>query len=209
LKNHQKEHSNYYGELVRAEIRSFPVQMDYILFVSGLSFIVFAWACRKLVNDRLPAWGWLAVMDDYLAKPVSSEHLASAIGKLLDDQPDAGRAAPGGPAAQAVVFDRPALLARVLHDEAILRTLVETFLEDFPGRMVLLRNSVDRCDAQAAANQAHAVKGAAANMGGMALSEAAARMEQAGKAGRTQELAGLLQQLERQFEILKNEMNGA
>lgn len=54
-------------------------------------------------------------------------------------------------------------------------------------------------DADAAAGRAHTIKGAAVNVGAMALSATAAEVEKAARAGRRDDVIALLPELVRQF----------
>jgi two-component system sensor histidine kinase/response regulator len=152
-----------------------------------------------------------AGMDDYISKPIEPQALAAALekwGEILRAKSPAA-AAPrdaaepfGGPP----VFDRPALIARLMGDEELAETIIEGFLEDVPKRILALKEHLDRGDAGSAGGQAHAVKGASANVGGMALSAAAAEVEKACKTGSREELAFLRAEVERQFALLKTSM---
>jgi PAS domain S-box-containing protein len=152
-----------------------------------------------------------AGMDDYISKPIAPQALAEALEKWVETPQ--GRSpsvsAPGGaaePSAGPPVFDRQAFMARLMGDEDLAKTIIAGFLEDIPKRILALRTHLDRGDAGSAGGQAHAIKGAAANVGGMALSAVASEIEEAGKAGRREELAALVPEIERQFALLKTRM---
>ncbi len=159
-----------------------------------------------------------AGMDDYLSKPISPPALVEALekwsGKAREtpslSEPGVGAA----PAAEtprevgestggAPVFDRQALVARLLGDEALAKDIIAGFLDDSAKQMEALRAFVGRGDADSAGGKAHAIKGAAANVGGLALSAAARELEKAARAGRMEEAPALLTEVERQFERLK------
>lgn len=130
-----------------------------------------------------------AGMDDYISKPIVPQALAEALEKWVENarKPSPSDAASRGAAESfggLPVFDRQALMARLMGDEDLARTIIAGFLEDVPKRILALRGHLDRGDAGSAGGQAHALKGAAANVGGMALSAVASEMEEAGKAGR-------------------------
>ncbi|MDD8025135.1 MAG: PAS domain S-box protein [Acidobacteriota bacterium] len=152
-----------------------------------------------------------AGMDDYLSKPIAPQALADAIGKWVptaQERPP-GDLAPGGEipaAASPSVFDRPALTARLLGDADLVKAIIDGFLEDMPKQIQTLKGHVERHDAEAAGKQAHTIKGAAANAGGLALSAAAGEMERAGRAGGWEKIAALLSELEGQFERLRTAM---
>jgi len=152
-----------------------------------------------------------AGMDDYISKPISPRALAEALEKWMDKDQEHQLAAHAPseetePSAAPPVFDRQALSARLMGDEDLLREIIAVFLEDMPKQLQALKKHIDRHDAGSAGNQAHAVKGAAANVGGMAFSAAAGEMEKAGKAGRPEEIAALMPELERQFDLLRARM---
>jgi signal transduction histidine kinase/CheY-like chemotaxis protein/HPt (histidine-containing phosphotransfer) domain-containing protein len=155
-----------------------------------------------------------AGMDDYVSKPIAPQALAQALDKWLareGEQPFAGIvpiaavapvARPGG----ELVFDRQALLNRLMGDEDLVREIVAGFVKDIPNQLGALHKHLGAGDATAAGLQAHTIKGAAANMGGMALSGVALEMEKAGKAGKLERLTALVPELERQFELLRMRM---
>jgi PAS domain S-box-containing protein len=152
-----------------------------------------------------------AGMDDYITKPIAPQALAEALEKWMDKAQKQPLAAPtpGGetkPSADPPIFDRQALSARLMADADLLREIIAGFLEDMPRQLQALKRHLDRHDAGSAGNQAHAIKGAAANAGGMALSAAAGEMEKAGKTGRPEEIAALMPELERQFDLLRTKM---
>lgn len=64
-------------------------------------------------------------------------------------------------------------------------------------------------DATQAAAQAHKIKGASANVGGMALSALALTMEQAGKTGELESIRQALPELEQRIVQLKTAMEEA
>ncbi len=169
-----------------------------------------------------------AGMDDYLSKPILPQALSDMLGKWLvpgDLAPLTGDAAglarrvgvatanvgAGGDDASGrlpapVLFDRQAFLARLMGDEALVKEIAAEFLNDMPAQLEKLRRHVALGDADLAGRQAHSIKGATANVGGMALSAVASEMEQAAKAGRLEAIAALMPELERQFGLLKEAM---
>ncbi len=140
-------------------------------------------------RDRCLAAG----MDDYLSKPLLADALRAVLDRWLHVAGAAG--ADPGPALpsreEPVVFDRAALTARLLGDEALVRTVVGKFLEDLPATLAKLRASLESHDPAGAARHAHALKGAAANLGGVLLRAVAAEMEEAARAGQLGQLQAL------------------
>ncbi|MCX6560185.1 MAG: PAS domain S-box protein [Candidatus Aminicenantes bacterium] len=152
-----------------------------------------------------------AGMNDYLSKPISPRALADALEKWVppaqegpsQDLPASGEMPPAdGPP----VFDRPALKARLMGDADLVKAIIAGFLEDMPKQIQALKGLLERRDAEAAGRQAHTIKGAAANAGGLALSAAAGKMEQAGRAGEWEAIASLVPELEMQFDRLDTAM---
>jgi HPt (histidine-containing phosphotransfer) domain-containing protein len=80
-------------------------------------------------------------------------------------------------------FSTGDLLERVMEDDAVAQKIVEGFLDDMPRQIAALRGYLDSWSAPDAERQAHAIKGASANVGGEALRALAFEMEKAGKAG--------------------------
>ena len=85
-------------------------------------------------------------------------------------------------------------------------TVIAGFLEDIPKQMTALRATIERGDARKAGDYAHKIKGAAANMGGSAMSGLASAMEIAGRARDMKTMIHLMPGLEAQFERLKTEL---
>ena len=140
-----------------------------------------------------------AGMDDYISKPVSPRALAETLGKWLIRE--TAEFAPKAP-----VFNKAGMMARLMDDGALARTVAEVFLQDIPLRLAALRACLGAGDAPGAARQAHFVNDAAANVGGELLRAAALELEKAAEAG---DLAGAglrAAELEEQFGRLKRAM---
>ena len=97
-------------------------------------------------------------------------------------------------------------MARLMNDEDLSRQIIDGFLEDMPEQIKRLRTDIDDGDTGSAGNRAHTIKGAAANVGALAMSALALAMEKAGKNGYREELHNLLPELERQFNLTREHM---
>ncbi len=158
--------------------------------------------------------------DDYLAKPVSPKELADAVERWLDKSntaketvpvtaaeaapspapsTEAPAAARGDDAGPAVHFDRDALLDRTMGDEELAAEVILCFLQDTPGQISAIKESVDEGNPGAAREHAHSIKGAAANVGANHLREIAFEIEMAGKSGDCERIRGLIPELELRF----------
>jgi PAS domain S-box-containing protein len=147
-------------------------------------------------------------MDDYIPKPINPSDLSAVLQKWLTSDEDAASAGEVAseeavPDPGAVVFDRQALLTRLMDDEALAAEILSGFLEDMPLQLADLREQIDNANAEQAGIRGHTIKSAAANIGGMAFSEAALAIEKAGAAGDRGALPALLLELERQYELLR------
>jgi CheY-like chemotaxis protein/HPt (histidine-containing phosphotransfer) domain-containing protein len=157
-------------------------------------------------------------MDDYVPKPVSPQSLAEVLKKWLPrENPDEPRQplnpeippGPGSPGLAPKVFDRAAVLARLMHDEPLMRTVLETFLLDIPQQISALKGYLDSGDIPSVVRQAHTIKGASANVGGDRLRETAYKIEQAARLGDLLVAARDLPALEAEFDALKQAMTQA
>ena len=152
-----------------------------------------------------------AGMDDYISKPIAPQALAEALEKWLDkarEQPPRASAPGGetepsaGPPFSTGRRSPPGSWAMRTWS----RKSSRAFWTTCPSSFSRSKDTSTARDAGAAGKQAHAIKGAAANAGGMALSAVAGKMEKAGKAGQLEEIAALMPELERQFDLLRTKM---
>jgi PAS domain S-box-containing protein len=151
-----------------------------------------------------------AGMNDYVSKPVSPQALAEALNAwlppdALEDGSDvlASPVLVSAPEQEVPVFDRAGLLVRMMGDEALADLILTCFVELTPQQIELLREQLDSGDAVAAKRTAHALKGAASNVGGERLQRVAFEMEQAAHARNLNAARGHLPELQAQFERLK------
>ncbi len=139
-----------------------------------------------------------AGMDGHMPKPFTKADLEQALGD----------AAPSG--VSTVVADPAALevLEADLGPETVAR-LLQIFFDEAEARLA----AIEACEsgdsgplAPLAAREAHALKSAAANLGALALSDAAARLERAARDGERAEAARAAEELRPAFEAFKDAM---
>ncbi len=158
-----------------------------------------------------------AGMNDYVTKPVSPQSLAEALDKWLLKEPapiiaDQTPVLPEGAASmsdqkpEVPVFDRSGMMTRLMDDEHLARVVVEAYIEDIPRQIIALRGYLENGDVTGAERQAHAIKGASANVSGEAMRAIALEMEMDGKAGNLGAINARLAELESQFYLLKEAM---
>jgi HPt (histidine-containing phosphotransfer) domain-containing protein len=174
-----------------------------------------------------------AGMNDYVSKPISPGAVAEALDRWLSTpsaassyggnpaQPNAisqtsevsedhdrSQRASASPGGNGLVFDRSAFLERMMGDEDLAQVVMNEFLKDIPKQIEGLRLQIELRDAENAGAQAHKIKGAAANIGGIVMSALACELEKAGKMRDLNMVKTLLPELEREFERLQKVMRG-
>ena len=149
-----------------------------------------------------------AGMNDYLTKPVDLAALVVAIGRWLKGAGDVSAVVSTRTEQVAVlaVFDRAALMNRLLGDEDLAREVVEGFLADLPGQLAVLKNHVAAGAPGHVERQAHKIKGACSTVGAAAMSALAAAIERAGKAVDLVRVSFLLSTLDTEFKALQEAM---
>ncbi len=101
------------------------------------------------------------------------------------------------------VFDRQALTNRLMGDEQLAMQIVEVFLSDTPVQIENLKKAVADGDIRLAEQLSHRIKGAAANIGGIALQHAALAVEMAGRDKDIQKIVQLLPDLVEHYRRLE------
>jgi CheY-like chemotaxis protein/HPt (histidine-containing phosphotransfer) domain-containing protein len=161
-----------------------------------------------------------AGMNDYMSKPIAPKALADVLDTWLPKDAAATTArAPASPERtaavfaqepaqepEASVFDKPGMLARLMDDDDLARTVAKSFLDDIPRQMHALKESLDAGDVAGTERQAHTIKGASANVGAERLRAVAFEMEKAAQAGDVSAVQARMADLERQFDALKDAM---
>jgi PAS domain S-box-containing protein len=158
-----------------------------------------------LANERQAAMD--AGMNAFVVKPFNPEGLLQRIDTLLtasaSSVPTEGMLdrdhAPASDA--ALEFDLSGALARVDGDHAFLATLLQQFAARYGNDNVLPPTTADDATAlEHLARQAHALRGAAANVGGSALVAAAGLLEQRCRSGQLTTVAAALKTCREQLD---------
>ena len=101
------------------------------------------------------------------------------------------------------IFEKAEMLARMDDDHDLLAEIVEIFLEDAPIQISKLKQALRSNDTDLIAQQAHALKGASANISAHALRQSALAVEQAATHHHTEKIAKLINILENDYNALK------
>ncbi|MCM0082843.1 response regulator [Geomonas sp. Red32] len=189
----------------------------------GVKTPVVAMTAYALKGDREKCL--LAGADDYLSKPARPAELLSVLKKMVPDPgdgaasaaPAAGRtsvtqevtalesvsaveAAEGEAAPQPLaVFDRAELVERLGGAEEMVETFLGMFKGSASSHLEALREAVGEGDPVKVRGQAHAIKGAAANISAAKIRSLAASIEAKGKDGELSGVPELLAELETSF----------
>ena len=67
------------------------------------------------------------------------------------------------------VFNRGDFLNRLMGDENLAKSVIDTFLEDLPEQIRTLKELLEKNDRTGTHRQAHSIKGASINVGGNRL----------------------------------------
>ncbi|MBF0546182.1 MAG: response regulator [Candidatus Riflebacteria bacterium] len=121
-----------------------------------------------------------AGMDDYLTKPVKPTELGEILQKwILGKIGIPIKQATKPPTPREEIFDKPGLMERLGKDEALLKEVIDVFLEDVPTQFENIENVLKTGDFYQLSKYAHRFKGAAANVGAASLQKAGLQLEKA------------------------------
>ena len=146
-----------------------------------------------------------AGMDDYLSKPVDAVELEAALARWVPES-DADAERP-----PSVDPERLAILRELGPEDGmgLLPATAEAFRRDVPARLAALRQAIDNGGGPALSQAAHALKGAAANIGATALAGLCAELELMGRNGNHDVGLQLLSRLERELALVDAELDNA
>lgn len=151
-----------------------------------------------------------AGMNDYISKPISinmlSDKLETWLMPRFAGKNKKKRVERQSSEKELQVFDFSALMKRLMDDEKLSETVMQSFLFDIPKQIKALKKFLKDKDLSDVERQAHTIKGAAANVEGHILRSIAYEMEKAGKTGDLYGAKALMNNLEVQFERLKESM---
>ncbi len=104
------------------------------------------------------------------------------------------------------VWDRAAMLARLMGDEAIASSIAHGFVTDISRRLGGLYNNLQEGNFAVLAEQAHSIKGAAANVEAERLRAVCFELEKRARDGQPRAIRSVLDEMNREFQQLKQAM---
>ncbi len=141
--------------------------------------------------------------DGYLSKPVDVEKLETILTSYLSTEERSI------PIQQERVLDMERFRKEVPLSEAVLRKLLEAFLDNMDASLAELKNGVDAKDSEKIYQAAHYIRGGAGNLRITTLEELAVRIEKAAQENALTDYTELYGRLAATMEILKREIGDA
>lgn len=140
-----------------------------------------------------------AGIDNYVSKPFEIEHIRQLLRYGFGALPPAEGDQPSG-VQQALpsekVLDIEKGILQVGGDENTYRELLQDFVEELPERLQTLQNLFAEMDMAGLSRSSHNLKGIAANLGALQLSEHARRLDKQSVEGYTDSLSGLIHEIQ-------------
>jgi signal transduction histidine kinase/DNA-binding response OmpR family regulator len=157
-------------------------------------------------------------MNDFISKPVESSKVLEALQQWLPGhEKKCDETTPTTEPIikvteeveepQEIIFDADAMSKRLMNNENLIRKVVESFSRDMELQINILKTAIIDGDFVTIAEQAHKIKGAAANVSGIALSALALTIENACKAEELEVLRKMLPKIDSHFMLLKTAMD--
>ena len=140
-------------------------------------------------------------MDDYLTKPIDVDELIATVEGFGGQASESVVEQPTQDSA-AVIFDERTALACAAGDRRLLKRIVALFRSDRATTLRRINRAVGERDGEALRMAAHALKGSIATVGGARGREAAAELEQMGRANQFDQAEPAYHRLSKEIALL-------
>ena len=101
------------------------------------------------------------------------------------------------------LFDKPALLDKMMADQELAEEIMNTFYHDVQHRVAVIKKALGNEDASTVSDQANTIKSASNNFGATDLQAVAYQIEVAGDSGDLCKAGSLVHKINEYLEILK------
>lgn len=101
------------------------------------------------------------------------------------------------------LFDKPALLDKMMADQELAEEIMNTFYQDVQHRVAVIKKALGNKDASTISDQAHSIKSASKSFGATDLQAVAYQIEVASDSGDLCKAGSLVHKINEYFEILK------
>ena len=108
---------------------------------------------------------------------------------------------------QIVDINFEELLARVENDRELMQDLLDMFREEYPRQRQILQQALEANEMMAIQSAGHTLKGMCANLAMPQATEAAARVEMAGKTKNAEEIAAAIADLDHAVARIWNQLD--
>ncbi len=153
-------------------------------------------ALTASVTDRDREQCLAAGMDDFITKPVSEADLIRILSQWVLDK---------RPAIEAGTIN---VLQQIGDSDSVVNEVIGIYLDDAPSRIAAIRESIDRRDPILLAAAAHALKSSSGNVGATHVRDICSELEQIGRGGAIAGAAGLVRQLESEYQRAEQALRG-
>jgi CheY-like chemotaxis protein/HPt (histidine-containing phosphotransfer) domain-containing protein len=168
---------------------------------SGCHVPIVAMTAHALKGDRERCLG--SGMDEYVSKPIRERQLLAAmravLGETLGESVSRIESSFEPVGGNGAIMDWDEALQTCGGDHALLRDIVEAFLEEEPRRVAEIRQAIDTVDYELLGRAAHTIKGSMRYFKAQSVFERAMSLEQLGHEGK-------LEGAEENFLLLRQEL---
>jgi len=148
-----------------------------------------------------------AGMDDYISKPIEPQVMFKVIEKWIISSAIQERISTVQESKEKkhkpdIPLDMETALKRLDGDKNLFKELMSEFLNHTSEQVSILEEAVEKGDAKCVVREAHAIKGAAGNLGAKNLADSALRLEQLGRTGNLDKGENLIADLQKELRRL-------